>query len=117
MQILESETVIMCDIDDTLLMWETKEENDLVETLCPYSGEIRYLKPHRRHIELLRQYKGRGFTIVFWSAAGYLWAKEAVRVLKLEDIADLIMTKPIKYLDDLGSDSILGTRVYMIDEE
>lgn len=120
MQILESETVVMCDIDDTILMWNTNYKCPSLEgvkTTCPYSGEIRYLRPHYRHIELLKQYKARGFTIVFWSAAGYLWAKEAVNVLGLNDITDLIMTKPIKYLDDLQASEILGARIYIKEKE
>lgn len=117
MKILEGETVVMCDIDDTILMWDNSDSDHRIKTICPYSGDIRYLRPHNRHIELLKQYKARGFTIVFWSAAGYLWAKEAVNVLGLNDIADLIMTKPMKYLDDLQANEVLGARVYIKDEE
>lgn len=119
-----SETVVVVDCDDTLCMWSdkfTQPHEGAIPFHDPYDNSTNYLKPHTMHVELIKKYKGRGFHIIVWSAAGCQWAKSVVETLGLTDYVDQIMTKPIKYVDDITDDNrisrILGTRVYIPYEE
>jgi predicted phosphatase len=119
MQVIENESVIVCDVDNTLLMWDHTYKipsEYKLKIIDPYDNSINYLKPHTKHVELLRKYKGRGMTIVVWSAAGYKWALEAVKALELEDIVDYVQTKPTKWIDDSDANSVLGSHIYLKDE-
>lgn len=117
MIVIDNEQVVMYDCDDTLVMWFSGcDPSEKIEIICPYGGTETWLKPHKRHIELLKQHKARGNTIVVWSAAGYKWAEAVVKALELDVYVDFIMTKPNKYVDDLTADEILGTRIYLEDK-
>lgn len=119
MIIIENEHIVMTDIDDTLLMWpkdHQKPGKGKVLVVCPYSGLKTYLKPHKKHINLIKKYHGRGMVIVAWSAAGYKWAEAAIKAVKLEDYITLVLTKPSKFMDDLKAEEILGVRVYLEDK-
>ncbi len=126
MKIIDSEHVVMVDVDDTLVLWGKDHRIPLAATcdnnfndhrklfVDPYTGDNLYLTPHNVHIRLLRQYKGRGFTIVVWSMAGVRWSESVVKTLGIEDIVDYCMSKPSKHLDDKSEvDSIIGSRVYL----
>lgn len=116
MQITETETIVCIDCDDTLCMWdnEFRQPHDgAIAFPDPYDNSINYLKVHQKHVDLIKKYKGRGFYIRVWSAAGYKWAESVVKTLGLEAYVDSIETKPIKYIDDLTGDYVLGTRVYL----
>lgn len=114
MQILESEFIVTCDVDETLIMHNSSGIRALIN---PYSNEIVDFNAHTRHIDLIVQYRNRGYKVVVWSAAGYKWAQVVVEYLKKEfpkfDV-DMVMTKPSKYIDDLETATeILGQRVYL----
>lgn len=116
MKILESETVVMVDVDDTLVMWAEgyrQPGEGKVRFVDPYDQAVQYLTPHHKHIELIQKYKGRGFKIIVWSAGGYEWAKSVITTLGMQESVDMVMSKPIKYMDDLPAEEILGTRVYL----
>lgn len=119
-----SETIVCCDVDDTLVMWDTGRSEPHEGAIAfhdPYDGSTNYLKPHYMHVELLKKYKGRGFYIRVWSAAGCQWARSVVETLGLTDFVDSVETKPIKYIDDITDDNrisrVLGSRVYIPYEE
>lgn len=119
MHVVNNELVVAFDVDDTLVMWgdkHNKPHKSRVKVKNPYSNSVHYLKPHKKHIELLKTYKGRGYTIIVWSAGGYLWAKEVIEALKLNDYVDIVTTKMLKYVDDLQAEDVLGTRVYLEDK-
>lgn len=118
MKVIDNDLIVFCDVDDTLLMqlqdkfWEPIENSIRIEH--PLNKDIYYLVPHRAHINLLKSYKAQGYTVFVWSAQGKEWAKLAVQVLELEDTVDWVMSKPLKYVDDLkGPEGILGSRVYI----
>lgn len=117
MELIDAEIVVVCDIDDTLVMWggdHTRPDPSRIELVSPYSGTTVYLKPHWDHVELLKQYKGRGFEIILWSAGGAKWAYAVGYALGLQDVARFAMTKPMKHLDDLTDvNHIVGNRVYL----
>lgn len=114
---LDSENVVLCDVDDTLVMWGKnyhKPGRGKVKVYDPYGKTNVYLKPHKRHIELLKTYKGRGIMVGVWTAAGYKWAQSVIKTLKIEKYVHFVMTKPTKYMDDLENPKdILGSRVYL----
>lgn len=103
------------DVDDTLVMWEaehTKPGRNKIRIVDPYDNSVVYLKPHKKHIKILKDLKIRGYTITVWSAGGYQWAEAVVKTLGIEDSVDIVMTKPTKLFDDLPL-SELGSRVYI----
>lgn len=113
MKINENELSVVIDIDDTLLMWGKEKNEQAIPITCPYTKETLRLVPHKRHIELLKQYKGRGYYVTVWSAGGWEWALTAVKTLNLSNFVDEVRSKPLKYVDDLSGNEILGTRVYI----
>lgn len=116
-QLIGNDMLVVIDCDDTLVIWNDNEywvnSSDKVELVDPYDKSVIYLYPHLQHINLIKKYKVQGYTVVVWSAAGCLWAKEVVDKLQINDCVDFIMSKPIKYVDDLNASGILGSRVYI----
>lgn len=118
MKIIKNEQVIMVDVDDTLVMWTdlfSQPHEGAIPFIDPYDNSTNYLIPHKKHINLIKKYKGRGQSVVVWSAGGYKWALSVIQTLGLENYVDLILSKPIKYIDDLQASEILGTRLYLKD--
>ena len=113
MKVIDSDLVVMIDVDETLLMIPQSKGGISIELKNPYTGYIRVREIHTEHIDLIKQYKKQGYAVVVWSANGHLWAKEVVEKLNLTDMVDLVMCKPIKYVDDLKADEILTGRVYI----
>ena len=116
MIVVQNEVTIFCDVDDTLVYWDnlySQPGDGKIKIIDPYDKGVNYLKPHQKHINLLRKYKGRGSEIIVWSAGGYQWAEAVVKALGLEDIVDIVMTKPAKYIDDLDVTKWIGNRIYL----
>jgi hydroxymethylpyrimidine pyrophosphatase-like HAD family hydrolase len=113
-QYLAREQICMIDVDGTLI-GNTINTYDAytIRIKNPYSGENCYAIPKHRNANLVREWKARGRTIIVWSAGGHAWAKAVVEALKLTDSVDLIMEKPICYLDDLTANEFMGTRVFL----
>ena len=116
-QLINSDMVVTFDCDDTLVIWNDNEYwvsgSDKVCFEDPYDKSMIFLYPHTQHINLMKKYKAQGYTVIVWSAGGSLWAKEVVDKLKINNLVDVIMSKPIKYVDDLPASQILGSRVYI----
>lgn len=110
---IQNEYIVCIDVDQTLIMHHDSHSDGMSISLNPYSGTKIKWSPNENHIELLKQYKGRGLFVIVWSAAGVLWAKTIINALGINDNVDLIMTKPSKYVDDLMGNEILGSRVYL----
>jgi len=109
---MNNESVICFDVDETLIMHKAGK----LKVKDPYVEKTYHkVKPHNKHIQLLKTHKGRGYCIVVWSAGGVKWAENVVKALDLESYVDLIITKPLKYVDDLEADKILTSRVYLND--
>ncbi len=113
---LPFEVIIPFDCDNTLVMWED-DRNEInpknKKFKCPYGQGYYYLRPHQKHIDLLKKYYFRGFGIKVWSHGGAAWAKEVVKVLELEKYVHVIETKPDRYIDDLHCKEFMGQRVYI----
>lgn len=114
MFINDNELSIMFDVDQTLIMWD----NALFDTnsICivrPDTKRHNYVLPHIEHIELLKQHHHRGYWVTVWSASGTAWAVAVVEALELKEYVNEVRTKPLKFVDDLQANEILGTRVYI----
>jgi FMN phosphatase YigB (HAD superfamily) len=118
MIIVDKESTIFVDVDDTLVMWgvKAKKGQRLIQITDPYSNEQLYLLPHAGHIKVLKDRKARGSCIIVWSAGGYKWAKKVVEALKLTDYVDLVMTKPHMYIDDKPASEFMQERLYLSHE-
>lgn len=117
MQIIKSTRLVMFDVDDTLVIWDWRsvdsEGKGLVTIKDPNGGCAEAVLPHYRHIELMRQFKARGHTVVVWSQGGHEWAAEVCKVLGIENIVDLVMDKPNWYVDDLHANAWMKAPIYL----
>ncbi|HEY5236210.1 MAG TPA: hypothetical protein VIJ14_08540 [Rhabdochlamydiaceae bacterium] len=118
MIVIPGNKIVYTDCDDTLVFWhstpEQKEKEGVLFT-CPGSmvwdvdgEEIGYanswseiLVPNWPQIEELRKFKIRGHKIILWSAAGVEWCETIAKTLKLEDVIDVCICKPVYVIDDL----------------
>lgn len=117
--ILESDNAVFFDCDDTLCIWNpTQEQAERGIKFNNYGYEVN-LVPHLRHIESLKLHKARNHRIVVWSAGGWEWAKEVVKVLELTEYVDVIMSKPKWVYDDLPASSFIpeANRIWKKDSD
>lgn len=110
MKVIKDQQTVAFDIDETLFM---HDENGFQSIVNPYSNTSVIGCPNSKHIELLKQYKGRGMFTIAWSAAGSEWAETVVKELNLESYVDLVMRKPDKLVDDLPVEEIFPCRIYL----
>lgn len=108
---LDKEHSVMFDVDNTIVMHGEHEE--LVVNNPYQHGQEISLAVHEAHVNLLKDFKGRGYQVVVWSANGAAWAKQVIMALRLEEYVDVVMSKPQKYVDDLEAKDIMGIRIYM----
>jgi hypothetical protein len=115
MNVLNNELVVAVDVDQTLILhdYENHPLLPLKVINCPYKKEPLTVAIHKAHVDLVKDYKARGFFVIVWSHAGFNWANTVVKHLMLADYVDLIMTKPSKHVDDTPADRILGVNVYL----
>lgn len=118
MQVFLNEQLVPVDCDDTLVMWSDQYQQphgDAIPIIDPYDQSTNYLTPNKKHIDLIKKYKGRGFLVIVWSAGGVEWAQAVVKALELESYVDIVLTKPSRYVDDLDASEWMGNRVYISD--
>lgn len=112
MIVVDNESLLVCDVDQTLVMWTGLTPTSMA-IHDPYDGLTNHVTPHHGHIKILKDHKTRGSRVIVWSAAGFAWAESVVKALGLEKYVDFVMTKPYAYLDDLRGDEILGEHIYL----
>lgn len=105
---LKDKPGVWCDVDDTLVMWPGAGKFQVDETNIDQCLKLEcgpnnfvYCMPNKEHIEALKQHKARGHIICVWSQGGADWAEEVVKALKLQDVVDLVCSKPNWLIDDL----------------
>lgn len=116
MKVIQNESNIFVDVDDTLVMWNwdiAPEPHDLVFILDPYDNKEYALRPHLPNMKVLKSQKARGSYITVWSQSGYQWANAVVKALDLVEYVDQVMTKPRAYIDDLPCQEWMGERIYL----
>lgn len=107
------ELSIMFDVDQTLILWDQPKNSKNIGITRVETGRINKVTPHTEHIELLKQHHYRGYHVTVWSASGTTWALAVVDALGLTGYVDEVRTKPLKFVDDLQADEVLGTRIYI----
>ena len=117
-QLLEHNSITVCDVDNTLVMWSSDfRTNKPGKTLFKYGGEDIYLKPHNFHVTFLKHCFERGDFVVVWSQNGYCWAKQIVDKLGLQDYVHVVASKPVRHIDDkMDLSDIVGNRIYIKDD-
>lgn len=115
MIVTDSEQILFCDIDDTLIMHDTQKYNNLpkVIVLDPYLNVLRELSIHAPHVLLLRERAARGAHIKAMSAGGYKWAEAVINALGLQDCVAECLSKPVAIIDDLPVEAALGKTMYL----
>jgi len=114
MKVYKTDSVITVDVDDTLVMWNLADKSGDIPFVDPYvEGMVNYLTPNEKHIDLVKKHHGRGYTVIVWSAGGVEWAETVVKTLELESYVDIVLSKPVKYIDDLPCQEWMGTRLYL----
>lgn len=113
MKTIENELTFFCDVDETLVCWLNADENNGILIVDPNDGVENWVRPHLPNIKVLKNKKARGCFTVIWSAGGYAWAKTVIEALELQDYVDLIMTKPVAYMDDKHANEFMGERIYL----
>lgn len=115
MRVNKHEVIIGCDVDGTLIRPATEHEDNTIKIVNPYDKQTHRYTIHSEHVELLRQYKGRGFYVKVWSAGGVLHAESVVKALGLDDgTVDEVETKPMKHMDDKKDiEAVVGSRVFI----
>lgn len=80
--------IIYVDIDETLLI--------------PENGCFEPSIINKELVELLKEYKSKGWTIACWTSnpKGVEWVQEIVHRARIESIVDLALKKPFKIIDD-----------------
>jgi hypothetical protein len=98
-------------------MWDWKsfdpEGKNLISIHNPEANCSELVMPHERHIQLIRQFKARGHTIVVWSQGGWSWAESVVKTLGIENLVDIVMDKPNWYIDDLPAEAFMRLPIYL----
>lgn len=112
--VLADKRTTFYDVDETLIMWnpEPGPENILID-----SGEGSILvRPHKIHIQLMKDLKAIGWNIVVWSQGGSDHASRVIKSLDLEAYVDLIIPKPESYVDDIPFEQQYIKRIYKEDK-
>lgn len=100
---LQKEKMVFVDVDDTLITWDPEKYPHNPDDLITFTDEYGQwnLLPHKKNIEFVINLKRQGYGVVVWSAAGASWAETIVNRLGLENVADMIISKPEIAIDDL----------------
>ena len=107
---IENERTAFFDVDDTLIHWEPL---DGVEPLLLVSPKESYnVYPMQKNIDLIKEIRAVGWEIVVWSQGGVSHAERCVKLLGIEDLVDVIISKPTIYVDDLPFEQQMIKRVY-----
>lgn len=115
MIVVNNENTVFFDVDDTLI--STTMEGDNVVTIEDVIEEkvIRAITLDA-NIRLLKEEKHKGQYIVVWSRGGAYWAQAVIKALDLKNYVDLVIAKPLAYVDDKDVKEWLPYRVWLSNE-
>ena len=101
--------VAYIDVDETLVTWDVGGDQSL---LLKGPDAQYFVSPMMLNIALIRELRTVGWQIVVWSQGGADHAERVVKLLEIEDLVDLIVSKPTIYVDDLPFEQQMIKRVY-----
>jgi predicted phosphatase len=113
MQVIPNDRILAVDVDGTLV--DTLNHITISPYLVlNYGNSIYKLAPRRFNIDLMIHHKRvRGYFIMVWSANGVVWAERVVKLLGLEQYVDLVITKPLEYIDDKPVEQWMTNRIWL----
>lgn len=105
--------VAYIDVDDTIIQWNcsTVEAGHLL-LQGPDTSFI--VRPIEQHITLIKELRTVGWQIVVWSQGGSDHAERVVKLLGIENLVDLIVSKPTVYVDDIPFEQQCIKRIYKV---
>lgn len=109
--IIPNHSVYFFDVDNTLIEFVPDPKDNGFDIHDPYDGETIYVCPLSANIKFLKRKKAQGNFVIVWSLSGVKWVEEVVKALELTEFVDLVMTKPVGYVDD-SKENPLGKRFY-----
>lgn len=105
MQVIKGTKYAYFDVDSTLVY--SPSERDLSGFIFDGKGQRNIggilFESDDYHVQLLKEFKARGFTIIVWSAAGAEWCEKICKEFELSMYVDLCIGKPDWFIDDKPS--------------
>lgn len=113
---MEDKRCVYFDCDQTLIDWvgdgprDSRKEYGEMVLQC---GEFWFtVSAINVHVNLMKEFKAVGWQVVVWSAGGADHAERVIKLLKMEEYVDLIVSKPQVYVDDLALENQHIKRVF-----
>ena len=117
MKIVKNENPIFCDIDGTLILpydsTASRQVGRIVHVYDALTDKKIRMVAHEPMIRILLEERRKGKYIVVWSRSGQEWAANVVRALDLVASVDLVISKPLVYLDDTPVETWMKDRVFL----
>ena len=116
MDVIKNENVVFVDVDGTLVLPLTKKSrspNRKVDVYDSITKKFIKMEVHEPNVRLLVEEHHRGSYVIVWSRGGFQWAANVVKALDLTPKVDLVLTKPLLYIDDLKINEWLKYRVFL----
>ncbi len=104
--------VLMVDVDDTLVRSKDCTPDHWYDIRDPLTGNCYEIEIFESNLTYVKRAKAKGMTVIVWSKQGVEWSEAVVKYLNLEDSVDMILSKPIEYMDDKLEGNLLGNRIY-----
>lgn len=101
------------DVDQTLIDWECSNK-DLPLLLLKGPNDATNVQAIPVHIDLIKELRTVGWQIVVWSQGGADHAERVVKLLGIENLVDVIISKPTIYVDDLPFENQYIKRVFKL---
>jgi phosphoserine phosphatase len=98
MIVLNSTKAIFIDVDNTLVFSLREYPHEVTHEVVKIGGRKFWV--HAPHIEMMKDFKARGHSLIVWSAGGADWAASVIVALHLDTLVDLVISKPDWYIDD-----------------
>lgn len=111
---VDSDRVATFDVDDTLVTPNAELFSESTPVEFGEPGRTELLYPITPHIKLLKEFAARDFFIIVWSDGGQDWARKVVEKLGLTNYVDLVMSKPMWYVDDKEATDWCQKRTYKV---
>ncbi len=112
MQIISTHKIVVCDVDDTLILWNVSEYPTLTKKRITYGSYAPEVAVHTKNVNLLIKLAKLDYTIIVWSMTGFDWAEAVVNALELQPYVTVCMSKPRLYVDDKEAERWMGERVW-----
>lgn len=114
METLTNDQPVPIDVDETLVVFDYPATLEKFAITLERNGVEVKVVPHWKHIKQMREHFIRGHAIIVWSAGGYAWAQQVIKMLGIEKYVTYCMAKPRWFYDDRKAEFFMPeiNRVY-----